>query len=462
MPALTPAHATTKSSGFPEFLSARRSTNQTIEDGHTWGRVTIDMNSSTGKITYDPLQGYFMLEEGKTYRITAQLGWLHPTKSSPLYFSFELVDYETGDQFATVAEAVGLGSTYKSRIVSAGFFDVIYSPPKTGTYYLRVLHDDDGRSTIPSDYVIRADVSSYLNIVELVSGGPLAYLSRKRSSPQTITGGTWANVNIKMNSELGSREIEYTENGNFTLKAGVTYHITAQLGWKASSPEFYAFGVFNAGNDEQIGPLAEALPPNRKTWNVSGGVLDVIYTPDEDGTYCLRMAPNVTAGPSSKIRHDVGTCLNIVVLQGTQPQEYVTTRLSEDQSIPEDHMWDNHVIIMDTAKGTANIRYETESGQFQLVADTTYRITAHLGWETDEKTFYAFGLFGVKHDNQIGPLAEVLHRELNTCNASGGVLDVIFTPRDTEWYHLKMDQGVKANHNSVLRKNSTFMNIVAL
>jgi hypothetical protein len=461
MPALTPAHATTKSSGFPEFLSAQRSTNQVIKAGDTWGRVTIVMDSSTGKLNYDPLRGYFMLDEGKTYRITAQLGWLHPTKSTPIYFSFGLVDFETDDQIGTVAEAVGLGSTYTPRIVSSGFFDVIYSPPKNGAYSLRVLYDDS-RSTIPSDYAIRADVSSYLNIVELVSGGPLAYLSRKRSSPQTISGGTWANVNIKMDSELGNRGIEYTANGNFTLKGGVTYHITAQLGWEATTPEFYAFGVFNVGNDERIGPLAEALPPNRKTWNVSGGVLGVIYTPDEDGTYCLRMAPDVTAGPSSKIRHDVGTCLNIVVLQGSQPQEYVTTRLSEDQSIPKDHTWDNRVIIMDSAKGTPNIQYQTESGQFKLVADTTYRITAHLGWETDEKTFYAFGLFNVKHDTQIGPLAEVLHRGANTCNASGGVLDVIFTPWDTEWYHLKIDQGVQANHNSVIRKNSTFMNIVTL
>ena len=259
----------------------------------------------------------------------------------------------------------------------------------------------------------------------------------------------------------------------------MTYQITAQLGWEAKSWKRYAFGLFNYDTGVQYGPFAEVLPPINGSIDVSGGVLDMIHTPEIDGKYCIKVAPDAEAGSSSKIRSDVGTVLNIVALSGKRNHNVVAAGLHQDkQSIRGGETWANQVIVMDKVMNRKGyIPYDEKNGRFYLYKNQTYRITAQLSWGLENtgtryhpwyelydypRTFYAFGLFNEITGEQIGPLAEVLYRTLDTYNASGGVLDVIFTPPATGLYHLKMAPSVTADNKSKLRAASSYLNIVTL
>jgi hypothetical protein len=174
------------------------------------------------------------------------------------------------------------------------------------------------------------DVSS----VDNVGSYNVMYLSAKCDSPRKITSGTWSNRVIIMNNIQQAKGIEYdTVNGIIRLDMNKTWRITAQLGWEAKTPEYYQFGLYDMETGGQIGPLAEALPPNKNSCNASGGLLDVIVTSSGGLTgapqlilskeYQLRMSPDTTAGPSSFIRSDAGTFLNIaeVPLSGNGCQQ---------------------------------------------------------------------------------------------------------------------------------------------
>jgi len=286
------------------------------------------------------------------------------------------------------------------------------------------------------------------------------FLTARRNTSQRISSGTWANNDIEWDIQE-SQSITYNPIiRTFELLAGITYRITAQLGWEAKTPEFYAFGLFNYFTDKQIGPLAEALPPNRDTCNASGGLLDVIYTPEKYGTYVIRIAPSVKAGPSISIRADVSTFLNVV----TVDSDFLSAGRSTPQTIPAGETWSNKGIVMNlVAKRRIGIEYDTETGIITLSPGTTYRVTAQLGWEATSQGWYAFGLYDVDDVKQIGPLAEALPPNRNTCNASGGVLDVIFTPVDRTAYRLKIASNVSAGSSSKVRADvSTFLNIVEI
>ena len=449
------------------YLSARRSFDQTIEKGTNWNNRIIKMNVVTENNGIDSTNDYssFRLLGGVTYRITAQIAWAgKSTWEAPSIFGFRLMKYGTTKQIGPRAEAPGRGVLIDPPYAASGFLDVIYTPAEdVGEYCLMTL-DDNG--AVDSSYSIRADVSTYLNITELTGGGPFAFLSARRKTPQTIFHGwSYEVVNIvNADAEVHSDGISYSPGaGCFTLKGGVTYRITAQLGWEATTPEFYAFGVFNYDTGGQHGPLAEALPQiSGGTYNVSGGVLDVIHTPEVDGKYCIRMAPNVKAGPSSKIRADVGTCINIVALAsgpaaGMYTQDFLATQLSKDGKIPDGETWGGRVVVMDDIREKCGIGYE-DDGRLFLRGGTTYRITAKLSWKSDND-FFAFGLFD-SAGGQIGSLAEVVCR-CGSSNASGGVLDVIHTPTKDGVYYLKMTKNVYGAGASLLSRSS-FMNVIAL
>jgi len=238
-----------------------------------------------------------------------------------------------------------------------------------------------------------------------------------------------------------------------------TYRVTAQLGWEATSQGWYAFGLHDVDDVKQIGPLAEALSPNMDTFNASGGVLDVIFTPVDRTAYRLKIAPNVSAGSSSKVRADVSTFLNIVEIP--PGKSYLTAKFFTDQLA---RVWKDKIIKMNIHQHYGDIKYYQHIGVFTLPGGKTFRITAQLGWKATEPRFYAFGVFNYVTGEQLGPLAEALAPKQDTCNASGGVLDVILTtPAHGGDYCLRMSPNVSADGSSVLRADvSTFMNIVEL
>jgi cytoskeletal protein CcmA (bactofilin family) len=144
---------------------------------------------------------------------------------------------------------------------------------------------------------------------------PARYLSAKRSSNQTIASGNWSNTNVIMNSVHESAGITYNSTtGVFTLEGGVTYRITAQLGWQAAANYFYSFRLVESVSGLQIGQLAEALPPSITSSNTPAPVLDIIVTPSTTTDYRLRTGLGITAGSGEQIRFEVGTFLTIVGL----------------------------------------------------------------------------------------------------------------------------------------------------
>jgi hypothetical protein len=145
--------------------------------------------------------------------------------------------------------------------------------------------------------------------------GSRRYLSARRGTNQK-TSGSWKDVIVVMDSVVENNNIPYNAaTGVFTLQAGVTYRITAQLAWEASAAKTYEFRLINVATTEQIGVRAVVYPPRSNTRDTSGAVLDVIYTPDMN-TNCYLQISNTNADGNQEIRFDVGTFLNIVEVNG--------------------------------------------------------------------------------------------------------------------------------------------------
>jgi hypothetical protein len=467
------------------YLAAGRLTDQTITSGTWAGKIIVmDVRESNG-IIHVRNSGVYVLEEGRTYRITAQLGWKGTTVTN---YTFHLVNAVSGEQIGQ--SAIVMPSDYASHQSPTGFLDVIFTPPEIGYFCLRVSPDAE----FGSSSVIRADVGTYLNIIELVGGKPWpekiacsenqtgapVYVSAGRSTEQTISSGTWSDKVVIMDSVLESNGIKYnSKTGMCTLNGGVTYRITAQLGWKGSAERYnatyYAFGLFKCDTNEYIGPMVEALSPALTSKNASGCVLDVIHTPREDGQYCLKMSSyQKGAGTSSRIRADVSTYMNIVALSGGMLRnlgpgvEYLTAERSTNQIISYLETWGGKNIIMDKIRTNHGMIYDRSDGGFVLSAGKTYRITAQLSWYVyggipSPPSRHAFGLFNFITGEQIGPMAEMLPPNLHSTDASGGVLDVVFTPKKTGYHFLRMAPNTQARYDRVISAHGgTFMNIVTL
>ena len=425
------------------YITARRDSDQKITSG-TWGGKNIIMNVKRGSgIQYDTDTGIFTLEKDTAYRVTAQLGWQAKT---PEYYQFGLFNVNTNEQIGTAAEA--LPPNRNSCNASGGLLDVIFMPPDTGDYYLKMM----GNVKAGASSVIRADVDTFLNIAPVTT----PCLSAKRLTSQTLpsTSRTWKSVPIIFDDVIFKSGVEYKD-GFFTLEEGKSYRITAQLGWEAKTPEFYQFGLFNSDTKQQFGPAAEALPPNRNTSNASGGVLDIVITPLKSVQYYLSMTSSVTAGASSKIRADVSTFLNVVEVPASK--SFLSTRYFKDATFS----WlDKYVIKMNINTQHGDIAYFPAHGVFTLQGGKAYRITAQVGWRASTPRYYQIILRTHTLDQQIGPIAEALPPNRNTCNASSGLLDVIHVPFISGDYTLAIvsdTDGCSARGDV-----STFLNIVEL
>jgi hypothetical protein len=303
-------------------MSARRLRNQTISGGD-WDFRNIIFDSAlfnTG-IEYSTKTGIFKLLGGKTYRITAQLGWIREgwLGKVPTFFTFEIVDSTSNEKIEPRAMAYTPGlydGTYDNQpeidfsSTDAGVLDVILTPLETREY--RIKTGSTGRYA-DADYILRGDVNTFLNIVMLSDSiSQKSYLSAGRFTSHTISG-VWSGKIIKLHVKEQWGDIRYSpEHGVFTLFGGRTYRITAELCWfGARNPEFYPFGLFNYETNEQIGLFAEALSHNRITSNTAGGILDVILPVQNTGRYCLKMASYTLADSSSKC-YFLGTYMNIV------------------------------------------------------------------------------------------------------------------------------------------------------
>jgi len=440
------------------YFSAGRKYNQEIQKGSTWANQIIKMNNVVNKngIEYDTDTGIITLEKGQTYRVTSQLG-IGGNGDKPYFYAFGLFNLNTEVQIGPLAEALQPG--LNTRNASGGFLDVIHTAAESGKYCIRMASN------------VKADSSShirqegtFLNIVQIMPGTDV--LSLRRLTNQTIPyGKTWAGQNIIMtpvNYDRRTARIEYNrDTGEFTLMYHQTYRITAQLGWQASAPEFYAFGLFDAYTNEQIGPTAEALPPNMVTPNASGGVLDVIYTPFSIRSFCLRMVSGVTAGFPSSIRADVSTFLNIVSIP--EEKSYMSARRFVDQPFlfPEDYTFGTGV-RMHIAEKRGTIGYSPDYGEIKLKGGRTYRITAQVGIGAKLPGYYKFIVGGT--DEKFLPYSATVSPNFPFGRpVSSGVYDIILSPwRDISCYCRVEPGGVGYQSVIIRASTSTFLNVVEL
>jgi hypothetical protein len=146
------------------------------------------------------------------------------------------------------------------------------------------------------------------------------YLSAGRTTNQTIASGSWANLFPVMNTVFANNGITYSAGtGIFTLDAGVSYRITAQLNFDAAASYDFYYTIVYSGNNNQVftGSAATAMSASTTRGNdTTAPILDCIVTPSASTGYRLRMGGNVTAATGEFIRPDAGTFLTVVGLGG--------------------------------------------------------------------------------------------------------------------------------------------------
>jgi len=139
------------------------------------------------------------------------------------------------------------------------------------------------------------------------------FLSVSRATSQAFSS-TWANAAVVLNRVLVNSGITYNSTtGIVTLEGGITYRVTAQLGWQSSGGYPFGFRLVESVSQVQVGPgAAETLSTNFNVANPPAPVLDFLITPTVTTTYQLRTTSSTNAGSNESIRSDVGTFMTIV------------------------------------------------------------------------------------------------------------------------------------------------------
>ena len=141
------------------------------------------------------------------------------------------------------------------------------------------------------------------------------YLSVGRTTDQTRPGSSWANAAVIMDRILVNSGITYNSTtGVVTLEGGITYRVTAQLGWSLFGGYICGFRMVESVSQVQVGPGAAEVFGMSITGvnNPPAPVLDFLITPTVTTTYQLRTTQASNAGAAEDIRADVGTWMNIV------------------------------------------------------------------------------------------------------------------------------------------------------
>jgi len=141
------------------------------------------------------------------------------------------------------------------------------------------------------------------------------FLSVSRATDQPRSGGTWANAAIILDRVLANSGITYNSTtGVVTLEGGITYRVTAQMGWDSAGGYIFGFRMVESVSQTQVGPgAAETFAMSVSgVNNPTAPVLDFLITPTVTTTYQLRTTGATNAGAAEAVRFDVGTFMNIV------------------------------------------------------------------------------------------------------------------------------------------------------
>jgi len=141
------------------------------------------------------------------------------------------------------------------------------------------------------------------------------FLSVTRATNQPRPGGTWANAAVILDRVLVNSGITYNSTtGIVTLEGGITYRVTAQLGWDTAGGYILGFRMVESVSQTQVG-LAAAETFGMSVTGVNNPpapVLDFLITPTVTTTYQLRTTQSTNAGAAEDVRFDVGTFMTIV------------------------------------------------------------------------------------------------------------------------------------------------------
>ena len=395
------------------YLSAGRSTNQTISSG-TWSNIYVTFNEIYARsgVTYQG--GFLTLLGGVTYRVTSQLNW---SCASDYEFLYNMV-YQGNDLpiGASASSAYSLSSGGTNNNTSAPVIDIIITPPVTTQYSFRM----DGSTTAGTGEYIRSDAGTFLTVVALnnsysssssttlpatanidirgnvvapgnisaagqvnvtgnvignyfigngalltglsgvVSTANARYLSAGRSNNQYApTGGVWGNATVVMDNTVANNGITYnSSSGLFTLEAGVTYRVTSQLRWNAVEGDIFRYGLAYANGTMIGGSAGSALVYSDNVTigtgnNASAPIVDVIVTPVATTSYCIKVDRNVNAANTAYIANIAGTFLTVVGLGG-----------GFDTSLPST----GNIDIRGNVTAAGNI---TAAGQVNVVGNVT-------------------------------------------------------------------------------------------
>jgi hypothetical protein len=150
---------------------------------------------------------------------------------------------------------------------------------------------------------------------------------------------------------------------------------------------------------------------------------------------------------------------------GGRPVTYLSAAVVED-TYPAvgSATWKNNDINM-TVLESRGIEYYSRDGIFVLEGGITYRITAQLTWKNKNKEWYYYKYILINYDTQtqVGTAAEALPTSAPIGNTPGTLFDILFTPRETGRYVLRMTPDVTAPASTYIpAKWGAFLNIVAL
>ena len=238
----------------------------------------------------------------------------------------------------------------------------------------------DTTSTVTFDTVNATNIT--------VNGQPTTY---GVASPEYINMTTSAAVNVATSGtdltwdvNNGSSGIAYSA-GKFSLTAGKTYHILAEIAMQNFSANGYLLvELVDGTTNAQIGSQTVTLPYNSGFNEVNNPTLDIVHTPVANQDVKLRVTGG-TGGLTAQLRGGGFARMSIVQINptiavqatatGTVSKNYAKYTRTASQSVSV-----NSVIICNVAEsssGTA-VSVNTSTGQATLTAGT-YRLRGTIG-----------------------------------------------------------------------------------
>jgi hypothetical protein len=284
----------------------------------------------------------------------------------------------------------------------------------------------------------------------IVNGQPTTY---GVVSPNYINMTTSTAVNLAASGtdltwdvNNGSSGITYSA-GKFSLTAGKTYHILAEIAMQQFSANGYLLvELVDGTTNARIGSQTLSIPYNTGFNEANNPTLDIVHTPVANQDVKLRVTGG-TVGLTAQLRGGGFTRMSIVQINptiavqatatGTVAKNYAKYTRTASQSVSA-----NSVIIcnvLENTSGTA-VSVNTSTGQATLTAGT-YRLrgTAGTTVSSNSSSFIGYGWYNETTSAWIGEGAQIISPSSTNFNVStGGTAEAVITVASTAVVSLRV------------------------